>query len=347
MATPVYASREDVMAALDVAETARVAAQIDRLLGAASRSVESLTHRVFYPTATTRYVDWPTDQHGTSYRLWLDGSTELISLTTFASGGTTLTDYFLEPRSTGPPYTRLEIDLSGDDSLDAGDTHQRSVALTGVFGACNDTTSAGALAEALDTSETGVDVTDSSTIGVGSLLLVDSEYMQVTRRSLLTTGKTISADLASSKAGTTVTVASTSGITAGEVLTVDSERMLVTDLTATTLIVERAWSGSVLAAHTTGATVYAPRTLTVERGQRGTTAAAHDTAATVYRHTPPPLVVQLTIAETLVALAREQSAYARTVGSGDATRNASGGDLNDLRKQVYRAHGRKGRKAAV
>lgn len=335
------------MAALDVAETARVAAQVDRLVASSSRSVDALTHRRWYPTTTTRYLDWPTDQQGTSYRVWLDGSHELISLTSVTSGGVALTDYFLEPQSSGPPYTRLEVDLSGSGSLTAGDTHQRSVALTGVFGACADTTPAGALAEALDTSETGVDVSDSSTIGVGSLLLVDAEYMQVTRRSLLTTGQTISGNVTSSKAATTVTVADATGITAGEVITIDAERMLVTDLTATTLIVERAWSGSTLAAHTTGATVYAPRTLTVERAQCGTTAASHSLGATVYRHTPPPLVRQLTIAETLVALAREQSAYARTVGAGEATRNASGGDLADLRKAVYRAHGRKARKAAV
>lgn len=347
MTVPVYATREDVMAALDVAETARASAQVDRLIGAASRSVDDLCVRVFYPTKTTRYVDWPSNQLGKSYRVWLDGTHELISLTSVTSGGRALTSYFLEPQSSGPPFTRLEVDLSGPDALTAGGTFQRSIALTGVFGACADTTTAGALAEALDTSETGVDVTDSSSIGVGSLILVDSEYMQVTRRSLLTTGQTISADLAASKAGTTVTVASTAGITAGEVLTVDAERMLVNDLTSTTLIVERAWSGSVLATHTTGATVYAPRTLTVERGVLGTTAATHTISTTVYRHTPPPLVTELTIAETLVALARERSSYARTIGIGEAIRNASRTDIVDLRKQVYAAHGRKARKAAV
>jgi len=344
---PVYCHRDEVLAALDVAETARVSAQVDRLIAAASRSVEHLCHRQFYPTKTTRYVEWPSDQLGTAHRVWLDGAHELISLTSVTSGGTALTSYFLEPQGSGPPYTRLEVDLSGSDSLTAGDTAQRSIALTGVFGACADTTLSGALAEALDASETGVDVTDSSSVGVGSLLLVDTEYMQVTRRTLLTTGQTIAADLTASKAAVTVTVASTAGITAGEVITVDAERMLVSDLTATTLIVERAWSGSQLAAHTTGATVYAPRTLTVERGVLGTTAATHTTSTTVYRHTPPPLVQQLTVAETLVALARERSAYARTVGSGEAIRSASGRDIDDLRKQVYRAHGRKARKAVV
>jgi hypothetical protein len=48
-----------------------------------------------------------------------------------------------------------------------------------------------------------------------------------------------------------------------------------------------------------------------------------------------------------VALQREQSGYARTVGADGADRAASGGDLNDLRDQVYWAHGRTMRKGAV
>jgi hypothetical protein len=335
-----------VTSALDVAETARTAAQIDRLSLAASRSVDQLCHRVFYPTKTTRYLDWPSDQLGTSHRVWLGEHHELISLTSVTSGGVAVTDYFLEPQGSGPPYTRLEIDLSGSGSLSAGDTAQRSLALTGVFGACADTTTATTLAEALDSSETGVDVAG-GLLSPGHLILVDSEYMTVTGRNLLTTGVTTSGALTAVKTGTSVAVSSAASFTAGEVITVDSERMLITDIAGSTLIVERAWSGSVLAAHNSGVTVYSGRTLTVQRGQLGTTAATHDSGATVYRHVPPPLVHQLTVAETLVALDRERSGYARTIGSGEATRPASGGDLADLRKQAYRAHGRKARKAAV
>lgn len=342
-----YATRDDVMAALDVAETTRSAAQIDRLILASSRSVERLCFRRFYPEKATRYVDWPSCEQPGSYRVWLDGTHELISLTSLTSGGVAVTDYFLEPQGSGPPYTRIEIDLGGTDSLTTDDTWQRSIALVGVFGACADSVTAGTLAASLDDSSTSAAVSDSSTIGVGSLLLLDAEYVQVTARRLRSTGQTLAADLARDKAGNTVTVADASGITPGEIVTVGAERMLVTDTTATTLIVERAWSGSTLAAHTTGAAVYAPRTLTVERAQLGTTGAAHSSGATVRRHTPPPLVQQLTIAETLNSLAQEQSGYARTVGTGEALRNASGRGLAELRGQVRRAHGRKGRTVAV
>lgn len=342
-----YASREDVMSALDVAESARSVAQIDRCIEAASRSVERLTHRKFYPTRATRYLDWPSDQLGTAYRVYLDGEHELISLTTLTSNGVALTDYFLEPQASGPPYTRIELDRSEGDSF-GGDTAQRAITLTGVFGACADTTLAGALAEALDVSETGVDATGLS-VGVGDLLLIDSEYMQVTGRTLLTTGATLTAALAASPnaAGSTFALTGTWSISVGEVLTVDGERMLVTATTATTVTVERAWSGSVLAAHLIGATVYAARSLTVLRAQLGTTAATHADTTAIYRHTPPQLVRALTIAEAVVQLGREQSGYARTVGADGADRVAAGGDLKDLREQVYWAHGRTMRKGAI
>jgi hypothetical protein len=342
-----YATREDVMSALDVAESARSVAQIDRLIEAASRSVEAQCHRKFYPTVATRYLDWPTDQLGTSYRLYLDGDHELISITTLTSNAVALTSYFLEPQGSGPPYTRIELDRASSDAF-GGSTAQRAVTISGVFGACADLTLIGSLAEALDASETSVDATAMS-VGIGDHIKIDSEYMQVTGRSLLTTGATLTAALAASPnaAGSTFALSGTWSISPGEVLTIDGERMLVTAATATTVTVERAWSGSVLAAHALGATVYAPRSLTVHRGQLGTTAATHADTTAVYRHTPPPLVRTLTVAEALVALQREQSGYARTVGADGADRAASGGDLRDLRDQVYWAHGRTFRKGVV
>ena len=62
MATePVYATRDDVMQAIDVAETPRSNAQVDRLIAAASRQVDRLCARTFYPTVGTRTLDWPAE----------------------------------------------------------------------------------------------------------------------------------------------------------------------------------------------------------------------------------------------------------------------------------------------
>lgn len=59
ISTPCYATREEVKSALDIKQTARNNDQVDRAIDSASRAVEGLLHRVFYPTFDTRYVDWP------------------------------------------------------------------------------------------------------------------------------------------------------------------------------------------------------------------------------------------------------------------------------------------------
>ena len=342
-----YATREDVKAALDFKESARSNTQIDRLIDAASRAVEALCHRRFYPQVATRYFDWPTAQTGRYWRLWLDGD-ELVSITTLSSGGTTIAaaGYFLEPANSGPPYTRLELDLAGGAAFGGGSTHQRDITITGVFGYSAGDEPAGALAEALDGSETGVDVTNSALIDVGHVIKVGSERMLVTGRSMLSTSQTLQAPLTASAADVTVAVTTGSSYAVGETLLLDSERMLVVDAAGNSLTVKRAWDGTVLAAHT-GSAIFAPRSLTVTRGALGTTAATHADTTAVTRHAVPPLVRQLVIAETVNALQQEGSAYARVVGSGEGQREAAGRGLADLRDQVRTRYGRKARTRVV
>jgi hypothetical protein len=344
-----YATVEQVKDAGDFAETARSNTKIAEELAASSRDAESLTHRVFYPTYATRYKAWPSLQTARSWRLWLDGD-ELVSLDTLTSGGTEIVaaDYFLEPANTGPPYNRIEIDLSSTAGLSTGATAQRSVAMTGTFAGCRiDERAASATAEALDATETGVDVTDSSDIGVGTIIKVDTERMVVTGRTMVTTGQTTTGSLAAATNVVTVPVSDGTAFFGDETILVDSERMRIIDIAGNNLTVKRAWDGTVLAAHNTAATVYAPRSLTVERGALGTTAATHLTAATVYRYVPPALVTRFTIANTLVGLANRSAAYARVVGSGDNQREARGRALEQVRDQLYDAHARKVRMRGV
>jgi hypothetical protein len=343
-----YATREDVKSALDSQETARNDAQVDRLIEGASRSVDTLCHRVFFPWTGTRSFDWPNDQHAGGWRLWLNQD-ELVSVSAVVSDGDAIStgDVFLEPSRSGPPYTHLDLDRSTNAAFTAGGTAQRSLAITGVYAGCPlDETDAGALAEALDSSETAVDVTNSAVVGVGSLIRVDDERMVVTGKSLITSGHTLQTDLTASAAGTTVAVTTGSAFHIGETVTLDAEQMLIVDIAGNNLLVKRAWNGSVLATHS-GSTIYVPRTLLVTRGVLGTTAAAHDTAAAVSKFLVPGLVRQLTIAEALTALQQEGAAYGRVIGSGDAQREASGKGLADLRCQVYDRHGRKVRARAI
>ncbi len=354
MTLPWYCSREDVKVALDSKATARNDTQIDRAIDAGSRAIESLTHRRFFPWSGTRYVDWPNFQYARPWRLWL-GPNEVATVSTLVSGGVTIaaSDYFLR-RSDDldePPYTHIEVDISSSAAFSAGSTHQRSVAITGVFIGCRlDETPVGNTAEVLDDSETGVDVTDSSGIGVGHILRVDSERMLVTGRAALDTTVNIDAgdSLTASVADVGITVSTTTNApVAGEVILIDSERMLVVDVAGTLLTVKRAWDGSVLATHAGSADIYAYRSLTVTRGALGTTAAAHLTAAPIYKHVVPPLVRDLAIAEAMSTLLQEGSGYARTAGSGENEREVSGRGIRGLRDDVYTHHGRKSRMAAV
>lgn len=339
---PWYVTREDYRLAIASQDTARNSRQIDRALESASRSVEDLCRRVFYPTAATRYKDWPSGGSPTSWLLWLDRD-ELISVTSLVSGGTTIGsgDYFLEPVNDGPPYNRIEIDLDSSSGFESGDTHQRSIAITGVFGYKNVTVPAGTLEAAISsTSTTSIDVTDSSIIGVGSLINIESERMVVTGKSWLDSTQNIGADLTASASNVTVAVTTGSAYHAEEIILIDSERMRIVDISGNNLTVKRAWDGSVLAAHTTGADVYVPRTLTVERGSLGTTAATHADTTAITVQDYPGQIKALTLAEALNTVEQETSAYARVVGSGDTTRNASSASLERLRKTVRVKYGR-------
>lgn len=342
-----YATRERVKRALDSAQTARTDAQVDSAIFAATDSIHGLCHRTFYPEVKTVTFDWPNRvQRARSWRLWLDAN-ELISVDSFTSGGVGIPvgNLLLYPNS-GPPYNRVEISLASSSALSAGSTYQQSAAITGLYGYANDEAAAGVLAEALDASETAVDVTDSAAIGIGQLIRIGTERMVVTGKRSLTTGQTVQTPLTAQANNTTVAVDDGTVFAVGEVILVDAERMLILDVAGNTLIVKRAWDGTVLAAHT-GSTVYASRTLLVERGVLGTTAATHDTAAPVVRWVPPPLIESLAVAEALVTLGCEQAGYASQTRSGDSARSVTI-TLDDIRERVYGSRlARKARTRAV
>ncbi len=354
ISTPCYATREDVKSALDVRQTARNDAQVDRAIEAASRAVEALCHRVFYPTYATRYVDWPNFQYAWPWRVWLDAA-ELADVTTtvpvVTSGGNVIPNaniFWGNPRY-NPPFTYLELDRSSSSSFGQGSTPQRDVAITGTFGYSIDTRSGGTLAAAMsDTTSTSATVSDGSLIGVGDLLLVGTERLLVTGRANVTSTQTQQSTGVSTASNADVTLAVTTGSAfhAGEVVQLDSERMLVLDVTGNNLTVKRAWDGSTLATHS-GATVYVSRLLTVVRGAQGTTAATHLSAAAVSVHAVPSLVRQLAVAEAVTMLTQEAAAYAGTQGSGQGAQKNVGAGLPSLREQTLAQYGRKVRQRVI
>ena len=351
-----YSTREEVQDAFDVREAADRSAQIDSAIASASEDIDGWLNRHKHglaPRIATRYFPWP-QRFTQAYRLWLDEN-ELISVSSLSSGGTVIasSDYFLEPVNSGPPYTNIEIDLSSSASFQPGDTSQRAIVISGTWGYSDDQKPAGLLAEALDASETAVDVTDGSLVGVGSLLLVDSERMLVTGRSALTTGQVLGSAMGVLKNDQTVDVVDGTQLHAGETILIDDERMKIVSISGNNATVKRAHDGSTLAAHSLGATIYAFRTLTVERGALGSTAATHLTAAPLTAWVVPDLVRDLCRAEAITRLEQEWSAYGARVYSDEAERDSSGTEvvsgrgLTDLSKSCARRYKRKFRKMAV
>lgn len=331
-----YVTRETVKGALDIKSTARTDAQVDRCIEAATGQVTGLLRRRFDPwTGTRRFPS----TYGT---LWF-GERALVRLDalTVDDVAQDTADYLLLPVDDGPPYDGIVADVTSAAAGLVGSTSRYPISAVGVWGYDLVETTAGATAEALDASETAVDLTGpaSAAVGVGSVLRVDDERMAVTGRAQLSTGVTLGANVGAGKADTSVQVSSGAGVTAGETVLVDAEKMLVHEVAGNVLVVTRAVDGSVLAAHTSGTTVYAPRTVTVERAVLGTTAATHVDASTVRVWQPPALVVELATAYALTALGQQQAGYARTVGAGENEREAAGRGLRQIEtdaKQTFK-----------
>lgn len=341
-----YCTREDVAQVLDVTPGTRTDQVIDRAILASSASVEGLLNRVFYPALDTRWFDWPNYQYARPWRLWLDRH-EVISVTSMTSGPVTVpaSALILRPENTGPPFSHIETRLNSGYTFGAGtSTPQQSISVTGWFGFDRSTSPAGALAAEITDAATTLTVSDGSLVGVLDTLLIGDEYVTVTGRRSASTGQTLQAAVTAAKNDTAFRVTSGAGFGVGEILTVDAERVRVIDVTGNTLVVERAVDGTVLAAHT-APTVYASRALTVTRAQLGTTAAAHLAGSVVARHTPPALVRDLVIAETLVTGLQHSMAWTSTKGDGGRAETLT--HLNDLRDKAYTQYGRQARTRAV
>ncbi len=343
MLLPAYATREAVKRALDSAETARNNQRIDDACQSASRSVDALCRRRFYPELATRYFDWPNTQYAAPWRLWLDAN-ELISLTALSAGGDLIAagDYLLRRMDDRdePPFTLIETNLATGGAFTSGASHQRSIAATGLFGYRDDETAAGTLAATIDSSTTAVTVSDGSAVGVGDLLRCGDERLIVTGKDWVDSGQNIGGNLTASAADVSVLVTTGSAYHSGESILIDAETMLIVGVAGNTLIVRRAWDGSPLVTHTATADIYAARALTCTRAALGTTAIAHSSAAALLRQVWPPLVAQLALAEALVELQMQGSGYAGKRGSGSGEADPAGGSIEDLRKRVCRAHRR-------
>jgi hypothetical protein len=315
-------TREAVKAALDITTAARSDTEVDAAIAAASDAVESEMRRRFRPVYATRTFDWP---HNAG--------------TAVAASG-----YLLRPDS-GPPFTRLELSTAGTPgAFTSGPSRQRSVSITGLWGHSDINRRAGTLVDAVNSTTTALVVSNGAAVGVGDLLQLDSERMTVVDRTWADTTQDVAGSgLASNVADRSLTVADGSGFTAGELLVVDSETMRVEAVTGNVLTVRRATDGSVLAAHTAGAGVYANRGVTVERGAAGSTAAAHGSLTSIWAHQPPPAIVSYVKALAIAQYQADRAGRAAQSGAETNTRDSTGSGLAFLAGQARVGYQRRGR----
>lgn len=338
-----YITREVVQQALTSLSTAGNQARIDRCIQTASRDVEGLTHRRFYPWSGTRYKTWQINT-GPTYKVWLDAS-EVVSVDELTVDGAVISssDYFLEPQAYGPPYSSIELDRATASTF-AGGELQRNIAIEGVFMGCElRESAAGTVATTVNDSITTLVVSDGGLVGVGNILRIGTERVQVTEKRPVDTTQTINASLAAQNNVVTVSVDTGSAFNVGEIILIDAEKMRIDEITGNSLHVRRAFDGSVLATHASAAGVWVYRSLSIVRGVLGTVAAAHNSAAPILVFEPPSLVQELTLAYTLNNLEQGSNAYARQVGSGDNQRESGGRGVRDIEKDCYRKYGRKAR----
>jgi hypothetical protein len=330
-------TREAVKRAADIKGT-DANATIDDLIEAMSREIESRHRRWYIPRTLTRSYPWP--GIGPSTTLWVHG--DLLTVTALTTDNTATTiaspDYFLEPVNEGPPYDRIEIDQSSSATFSSSTTWQRAIAVTGTWGYLNETESVGTVVSGLasDATATTFVASDSSNIGVGDCLLIQSEQVFVTDRASIDLAVNTTGALTASMSDTTLSLAApTDNLVVGELIRIDSERMLVVDVnSATSVVVDRAYDGSTLASHNSGADVFTYRQYTIERGVNGTTAAVHANATAVSRQVVPRDVEILCRAEVISAFYQEQAGWGREIGAGDGAQEFSGRALANMRKRV-------------
>ena len=327
---------------------------IDGMIVSASMAAEDWLHRIFYPRVGVALLDWPTAANNDAYRFDL-GINELISVTRVVSGGTDvpLTDIILrrEDDIDSPPYGILELRVGSNYCLQASPNGQQSLSITGKFGYNDTTNSTGAvLSGAITDSDEQLSITPFNNrvdIGVGSLILIDDEYMIVYGNRYDDTGATLSAGMSAAKGGTTLLIDDTTAIAVNETIIVDSERMYITAITGSTVTVRRATEGTTLAGHLANSVVYAARTFLVSREACGSTSVVHADATGIRVHEFNYLLQELVTALVIVALSQSLAEYGKTVGTGTMTRESSGKGLQEIQERVYWALGRMERGGAI
>lgn len=328
------------MAAAGAAYSLRYITTVDTAIAATSDDLEAPPARRLYPlTNQTISYNWPpTDPDSNTRELWLNH--DFVSITSLTAGGTTISssDYVLKP-VTGPPYYKIELKDTASNFLTANTDRINAIVIVGTTGHSIDKTLRGTC-QYVSATGTEIVLSVDNTVGVGSLLNINSEWMQTRERYWNLTSDKLAANLTAASDSQTVTLeTAAAGYCAGETVMVGTEKMLVTNYENSVLTVQRAVDGTVLAAHSTGDRVSKWNRFKVERAAIGSTAAAHGGGDSVYSWDWPPLYNQLTIAKSI--------ALVQSTAAGFASDVAIGEDIDKLQARFEKRYRRKIRMARV
>lgn len=352
-----YTTRERIYESLEVTETARARKLVDHLIGASSRDVEGLLRRRFYPETKVLKVDWPNNQFAPPWEIHVFGDNEVIEVNSIDAGGTSIDpgDVLLRrwDDKPEPPYQIIQINQTSGAVFQSGTTWQEAIQLnvdTG-FNPTDTSYVDGLLGEGINSTVRSflIDPSDEATldIGVGSLIVIGTERMQVTNRRMADTVVNTADVLGDNMSDRFVSTTDGTAFVVGETIQIDAERMRVDEITGNNLSVTRAWDGSTLDDHASGVDIYAQRIFNVQRGVLGSTPAGHSLADEISSHRFPEPIETLTAAKTLVAIEQTASAYARVVGSGPAQRESVGKGIEALTNDVILRYGRVSRMEAI
>lgn len=105
---------------------------LSQTLEEASRSIDDMTGRFFYPNVATLYFDTPIDDR---LRFWYDDLLEPLSVVNGSEGALSSTDYNLIPYN-ATPYVALAL-KSGQGLIwtsDSDNITEKAISLTGIWG---------------------------------------------------------------------------------------------------------------------------------------------------------------------------------------------------------------------
>lgn len=157
---------------------------IGQMLGGVSRYIERQCGRIFVPFVETRYYDVPSlDVVEDLRELKLDGDLlEVISLTNGDGSALSATDYTLQPINKSP-YRSIHLKGGAAWIPDSDGESKSVIEVVGIWGFHSRYADAwlegSTLAEALDASETGFDMTSGAAFKTGQIIRIDNELSHV------------------------------------------------------------------------------------------------------------------------------------------------------------------------